>query len=378
VRRHSQHELAEIFDQQLLRRQQPPPLPIGGRAVRLADLFSSCGFMTLGVQEACRALGRSLKPIIAVDIACDALDVYLNNFDVQCAKTDSVADLVSGLFGEAPSVSEQEMIRIAGHIDIVVAGPPCQGHSNLNNVTRRSDPKNILYERVARFAELVRPRNIIIENVPDVLHDKGEVVDRTFQQLLALGYHADHAIVDIAQLGLAQRRKRHVLIASLARDYSVMDLVATYYRPPRTVRWAIGDLCRVSEGPSLLDTPSNATSRSRDRMRHLIENDLYDLPNELRPPCHRDNDHSYKSSYGRLRWSAPAQTITSGFGSMGQGRYVHPSKARTLTPREAARLQFIPDYFSFVLAEKRTVLAELIGNAVPPKLTYVLALEMLR
>ncbi len=73
--------------------------------------------------------------------------------------------------------------------------------------------------------------------------------------------------------------------------------------------------------------------------------------------------------YGRLRWDEPSQTITSGFGSMGQGRFVHPLVRRTLTPHEAARLQFLPDFIDFSAVKFRTHLATMIGNAAPPILT---------
>jgi DNA (cytosine-5)-methyltransferase 1 len=73
--------------------------------------------------------------------------------------------------------------------------------------------------------------------------------------------------------------------------------------------------------------------------------------------------------YGRLWWDEPAQTITTGFSSMGQGRYVHPRRKRTLTPREAARLQFFPDFFDFAVVPERSAWHHMIGNAVPPKLT---------
>jgi DNA (cytosine-5)-methyltransferase 1 len=106
-------------------------------------------------------------------------------------------------------------------------------------------------------------------------------------------------------------------------------------------------------------------------MEWLLKNREYDLPNERRPTCHQSN-HSYRSMYGRLRWERPAQTITSGFGSMGQGRYVHPSRARTLTPHEAARLQFLPDFMDFSVVKRRGALAQMIGNAAPPLLTTVL------
>jgi DNA (cytosine-5)-methyltransferase 1 len=102
------------------------------------------------------------------------------------------------------------------------------------------------------------------------------------------------------------------------------------------------------------------------------------LPNKLRPPCHRNKpDHRYKSMYGRLRWDQPAQTITTGFGSPGQGRYLHPDLPRTLTPHEAARVQFFPDWFDFGKAPSRSALAHCIGNAVPPKLGFAAARYLL-
>ena len=81
--------------------------------------------------------------------------------------------------------------------------------------------------------------------------------------------------------------------------------------------------------------------------------------------------------YGRLRWGRPAQTLTTGFGSMGQGRYVHPSRRRTLTPHEAARIQTFPDGIFDFGGARRTALARMIGNAVPPLLNIALGLELI-
>lgn len=128
----------------------------------------------------------------------------------------------------------------------------------------------------------------------------------------------------------------------------------------------------------MIDRPAVPTDTNRRRMQLLIEEDLDDLPDQHRPPCHRKGGHTYKSMYGRLCWDRPAQTVTSGFGSMGQGRYVHPSEPRTLTAHEAARLQLLPDFMRLDLVPGRQQRARMIGNVAPMKLSYGAVLELLR
>ena len=217
---------------------------------------------------------------------------------------------------------------------------------------------------------------MLIENVPGVVHDRTGALARTERHLESLGYKIDSAVADLARLGVPQRRKRHVLVASLAGSICIKSVLEKHEIPPRSVAWAIRDLeHRGANG--LPDTASQPSAENLKRICYLLQTDEYDLPNALRPVCHRNEDHSYKSMYGRLSWTEPAQTITSGFGSSGQGRFIHPSQPRTLTPREAARLQFFPDSFSFTAVEKRTHLAQMIGNAVPMKLAWAFGLEFL-
>jgi DNA (cytosine-5)-methyltransferase 1 len=156
----------------------------------------------------------------------------------------------------------------------------------------------------------------------------------------------------------------------VATQGNAFDFRSLPKQPGRTVDWAIRDLEDV-DAQTLFDTASVPTEENETRMKWLLKNGSFDLPNPMRPKCHHDA-HSYVSMYGRLRWGAPAQTITSGFGSMGQGRFVHPGAPRTITPHEAARLQFLPDFMEFSLAEKRTDLATMIGNAVPPIMTMAI------
>jgi DNA (cytosine-5)-methyltransferase 1 len=112
-------------------------------------------------------------------------------------------------------------------------------------------------------------------------------------------------------------------------------------------------------------------------MDYLLDHKIYNLPNQERPPCHQDG-HNYPAVYGRMNWDEPSSTITAGFGSTGQGRFMHPErclvtgKGRTLTPHEAARVQTFPDWFD-ISGKRRGVLSKTIGNAVPPLLGMYVA-----
>ncbi len=344
--------------------------------VRVADLFCGCGGLSLGIREACFAFGRPFVAVLAVDHDPAALEVYRQNFFPSRTSGEDLETLLDHELGAPRSSKEDCWLKTVGTVDVLVAGPPCQGHSDLNNQTRRSDPRNRLYERVGRFVELVRPLHVLIENVPGVVHDRSGALSRTAQHLESIGYQIDSAVIDLTRLGVPQKRRRHVLVASLRASISIEEIVARHEVPVRSVEWAIRDL-GDRQADNLLDMASRLSSENLARIRYLLENDEYDLPNSLRPVCHQNDDHSYKSMYGRLVWGEPAQTITSGFGSPGQGRFIHPEKLRTLTPREAARLQFFPDTFSFLGMEKRGDLARIIGNAVPMKLSLVFGLAFL-
>ena len=341
--------------------------------------------MSLGVAEACRAVGKGFKSVGAFDLNPRALRVYADNFRIKPPIPTDLGDVLRADLRQRPSSLEKRFLNSIGKVDFLLAGPPCQGHSNLNNRTRRDDPKNALYFLIARFAQLARPRWIIAENVIAVVHDRGRVVDRTLDALSQLGYRTISGIVDLWSLGIAQTRRRHVLLAERKEAThtrlaarSLEDLLVPYLTRTRSIRWAIEDLLNVLPN-TFMDHPKTPDPVTQSRIDYLFDNNLFDLPDIHRPECHRDKDHSYKSVYGRMKWEEPAPTITSGYDTMGRGRFVHPKRRRTITAHEAARIQFIPDFVSFAaLADNRGALSEIIGNAVPPKLSYVLALEMLR
>lgn len=366
----------EAFDQLFLRQTTRPEEVTWKKDVRVADLFCGCGGLSLGAKEACLALGYRFISALAIDNDTPSLRVYEDNFAPSNFYGRNIGKLIDGHFGEEPTSQEKKLVNEVGKIELLLAGPPCQGHSNLNNHTRRDDSRNKLYERVGRFAEIAEPDYIIVENVPEVVYGSDRALKNTKKHLRVLKYELDSGVVDLSKLGVPQERKRHVLVASIDGRYSIDATIDKYEVPTRDVRWAIEDI-EEEERDGIFFAPSNHREQNRRRIAYLHENDCYDLPNHLRPECHQNDDHSYKSMYGRMWYDKPAQTITSGYGSPGQGRFVHPTQHRTLTPHEAARLQFFPDFFDFSSVKKRSDLADMIGNAVPMKLSYVFCLEFL-
>lgn len=364
AREDSQHPLRLAAKPELIRTSH--------RTLRTADLFAGCGGLSLGAEMAAMALGRRLNVRLAVDFEQAAMKVYEKNFpDTHETRTADISTLFSP--AEAPDLSLEEiaLAKKVGTIDVLMGGPPCQGHSSLNNHTRRNDPKNALYLYMVRAARVFSPAVVLIENVPAVRHDTfngANVVESARASLKQLGYEVDDAIISLVELGVAQKRKRHIMLATKGRlpiPSKVFAAVTSSRAEKRDLRWAIGDLAR-SDGTGWDKAPA-ASPKNLTRMQHLIDTGDHDLPNHLRPECHQ-GDHSYVSMYGRLKWEDPAQTITSGFGSIGQGRYMHPSEKRALTVHEAARIQGFPDYFDFSDVVKRADLATMIGNAVPPQL----------
>ena len=357
-----------------------PRRPAGSRAkkvLRTVDLFSGCGGLSLGVEEAARRDGRVTEVRLAVEADPLIASAYRANFNpVNGVEASKIEKWFDRMPGEDLSLAERRTRKLVGRVDLLVGGPPCTGHSTLNNHTRGRDPKNALYFSMVRAAEVLGPLAVMVENVPALERDSADTLSRSIDALTKLGYHVDHGVVSVVEIGVPQLRKRHVLLAHREKVPNLEAAVAAARRPIRTLGWAIRDL-RSRYGLDEFDTAGVLSAENSQRAKWLIDHEQYDLPNHHRPSC-QQNRHKYKSMYGRLWWKRPAQTITTGFGSPGQGRYLHPAEPRTLTPHEAARIQFFPDWFDFSAIPHRSVLARAIGNAVPSKLAFVMIHHLLR
>lgn len=369
---------ADEAERAWLRSTTAPVCDSGRDAVTAVDLFSGCGGLSIGVAEAARALNRPFHPVLAVDLDPIAIGTYAANFPAATTACGDVARLFDGRVGARLTPGERTLATTA--VDVLVGGPPCQGHSDFNNRTRHVDAKNELYQTMVRAAEVLGPQHVLIENVPGARNDRGRVVQRTADALAAMGYHVEVDVVDLSEIGVPQTRRRLVLLASLTHAVSPAEVVRRHRRGLRTVAWAFQDLEDVDEQrrTALPDAVARSAPDTRRRIDYLFEHAVFDLPDAQRPACHAQGGHSYKSIYGRLAWDRPAQTVTTGFYSMCMGRNVHPSRRRTITAHEAARLQYVPDWFDFTGVRQRTALARMIGNAVPSRLGYAVALEWLR
>ncbi len=351
-----------------------PVAPVGAPVLTVVDAFSGGGILSVGAIEAAAAAGMSCRHVAHIENWAEAARVYRHNHP-DALSYDDVTHVAGGDIGAPLTEHEQNfqhhVLRGAGgRIDVLMGGPPCQGHSNLNNHTRRTDPKNALYLRMARLAEILAPRMVIIENVPGVVADHGNIVDVTKQALIGLGYAVSHRVIRAVDLGVAQSRKRFILVAIKGSPALDLDAIVAHPPTPRSILWAISDLEENPQHPtsSRLWTAKKGSAETQRRINYLFQHRLYDLPNSERPDCHRLKAHNYNSVYGRMYPDRPAPTITGGFGTQGQGRFVHPTKPRVMTPREALRCQDVPDWYDIPdsLGIASPDLHQIIGNGAPP------------
>ena len=380
----SQEVLKSAWDKAFLTQQIKYPQPDDdARVIRVADVFCGAGGMSFGVCEAIRSVGMRVSHVLAVDVDPVALEVHRRNFDPEHYSTENLWGSVTNQYSavdsqsdirflEEPRLLSDQLRACVGKVDILLGSPPCEGHSNSNNATRRSDPRNMYYTVMPALAVALDAKVVVIENVPGIEHDRRQILDHA-KGLFAHGrYLVDEKIVNAVELGLPQTRKRHVLVASRTRKPDIDSVVRALARNETDLKWAIEDLESIdSDDP--INTSGELSAENRRRINHLFDNNEYDLVDDMRPESHR-NGHTYPSIYGRLRWEMPSGTITTGFNTPGRGRYIHPSHRRTLTPHEAARIQGFPDRFSFKMIDgsplTRHHISNFIGNAVPPQLGY--------
>lgn len=277
-------------------------------------------------------------------------------------------------FGDRIEVADVTRVSPAGRADVLIAGPPCQGFSTLGK-RDANDRRNMLSLQVAKWARVLQPEVIVIENVEAFL--KSAVWVRLARRLKRLGYTVTAEVHDAADYGVPQHRVRSVTFATRHRMMSIERLGR---KPTATVRDAWSGLKRHPDGNGL-DVFLQPTPLALKRMKVIPsggdKRDIMRNAPNLAPPSWWRSRSEITDVWGRIEWNLPSNTLRTAFVNPSKGRYIHPEQHRVISLREAARLQTIPDGFEF---EGRVpyVVARQIGNSVPPVLGCAIGRRVLR
>jgi len=254
-----------------------------------------------------------------------------------------------------------------GELSLLAGCPPCQGFSRLrtrNKKTSVDDDRNDLVADFLRFIEVMLPKTIMLENVPALAKDRRFL--SMHKRLRDLGYETIVRVLDAADYAVPQRRKRLIMLASLVHNPTLAGKASKRL----TVRQAIADL---DDPKTTLDRLHGIGEKRSQEVRDLIAlipkngGSRKDLPPQYQLACHNRCD-GFSDVYGRMAWDQVAPTITSGCHSPSKGRFLHPTKNRTITLREAAVLQGFPRTYRFDVKHGKEAIALMIGNALPPPL----------
>ena len=359
----------------------------GRPRINIVDLFCGCGGLSLGIKRAAEAIGARPIFLFAADVVEAALNVYVKNLRPLRHARQNVETLVDYAMRIDDDRSEPDleslhlddrMTSISGNVDLLVAGPPCEGNSNFNNWTRRFDTRNHLYIDATVAGIALDAKVLVIENVPTVTRSHQEVVNRSLRLLREAGYRSleNEFLLTASDFGTPQDRRRHFLIAAKSDRILTESHFDPLKVPAPTVSDALTPLLSTDRSTKF-EQPSQLSLENVKRVRFLIDHDKYDLPDEERPDCHRLKQHNYHSIYGRMRPDVPAATITTGFLSPGRGRFTHPFEPRSLTPHEGARLQGFGEEFDWLQQNDgmaRRDYSNMIGAAVPPQLGFAVGM----
>jgi DNA (cytosine-5)-methyltransferase 1 len=335
-----------------------------------------------------------------------------NDFDQHAAATmratHSETDVLDGPIQDYAAA---DFLRRAGlkkgELDCLVGGPPCQAFSVYNHQRGKHDERSGLFREYIRIVEGLMPKMVVMENVTGITSvAEGWAVKSIYKRLGELGYEVDHQILKAEEYGVPQERRR-IFFVGTRRGYKFTWPTATHsskgtlFGKPFTTVWqAIGDLpeLNILEGQEEQDytqKPSSEYQRTmrkgarklfnhvapflseinRERLKHIPQNGSWrDIPVHLLPAgmkLARRCDHTKR--YGRLSPDGLSSTILTKC-DLHWGAFIHPTQDRTLTVREAARLQSFPDTFRF--CGPRSEQFRQVGNAVPPLLARAVALQV--
>jgi DNA (cytosine-5)-methyltransferase 1 len=322
---------------------------------RVFSFFSGGGGLDIGFEQA------GFDIALASDIEPAAAETHLINWPDRPFICKDITLLTS-----------KELLDAAGgfHPDVIIGGPPCQGFSTIG-AKQSSDPRNGLFEAYANLVEELQPKAIVIENVKSITTMYGgRYAKHIVKRFSEIGYNMSCEILDAAEYGVPQHRKRAFFVGF--RDPNIIFNFPTPSHgdkliPYKTVGSSIMDL--VDKGAEIKNHIAlNHSETVLARYKYIPEGGRLPDPEKLPPEIRRKN---FGNTYKRLHREKPSLTMVPGNNAFP----LHPTLDRSLTPREAARLQSFPDSIHFSGDRRRQCI--LVGNAVPPILGRKIGDEIL-
>lgn len=354
--------------------------------IKVIDLFAGCGGLSLGF----------IQNGFAVQTAVEFDSVIANTYKKNHPEVDVIVDDIQNV--------DIKNIFHKDDADVIIGGPPCQGFSMAGARIRHGfidDPRNYLFKHYFNVVKVVKPKIFIMENVKGIATMQNGLIFTEIQRIFSdpkmlegMPYHLYPKLVRAIDFGIPQKRERMLLIGLLEEidlnsiwQRNIEEISKDYpdFFKKVTIFDAIGNLPDTTESGRVINPlPQTAYQRYLACAAMTIENHTHSKHSEVAIDrmSRIDNGKNFMAlsekinsvhsgSYGRLCWDEQAATITTRFDTPAGGRFTHPDKNRTLSPREAARIQSFPDDFIFY-GDKRSISRQ-IGNAVPPKISFFLA-----
>lgn len=348
------------------------------------DLFSGCGGSALGFKKA----GFEIRA--AVDSDKNSGITYKKNNPNTFFFGEDIRNLSGNTILGKSGMKINECFAI-------LACPPCQGFSSARRKNQRgTDSRNELIFEFVRLVKEIQPIAFVMENVPGLAKGIGKTLfEKTLERLKRAGYiNLWHDILEVADFGVPERRKRLVVIGTKDRTVVLSKPSPTHRNPNKpenglpiwkSVKEQIGDLPPIKAGKQYSDDPlhkaAGLSPLNFERMTFTPHDggSRTSWPYHLWLKCHKKLREKlltgYTDIYGRMKWGLPSPTITGGCAMISKGRYGHPEQNRAISLREAARLQTFPD--SFIFEGNFGEIAKQIGNAVPPLFAQRIAESLL-
>lgn len=337
------------------------------RMLRAIDLCAGPGGVTTGYKAS------GIEVLAAVDTDTNARATYAANHPEVKLFADDLLQLDPGTLLDALNLAP-------GELDILTACVPCQTFSTLGRKHRRKDDRrNRLVHRVGVFVDVLQPRAVVMENVPPLAYDLR--FKRLVARLRRIGYGVWFDVVDAADYGVPQRRRRLVMIALRGwRDEDVPALSPAHlllqpHVAKQTVASALSVVEREAHDDPLAKPKTDYPPLVARRIAAIPRDggSRSSLPLELKLACHNSMRQTAAANvYGRMKLDDVAPTLTTRCTTPACGRFLHPLEDRAITLREAACLQTFP--VDYIFKGGRMSIQSQVGNAVPPKLAEVIAI----